>query len=409
MSIPSSNGERVSVHAASNAARLGHAAGPPYPRGPQPAPAPSPPPAPSRMARLSSWLGGGDPESPPRAVTADARRQAARRLFARIGDFLSTHDLLPTDDNFRIARCYVLGEDRHVTRTIDQAIRDMGRLDAAVVAALAARERDAPLGADHIAAMADALARRLSESECAIRQGHASTRDYETALAAEAGALRHDPGGTVARLIDLTAAAVARSQQLADRLEETRRETESLRSNLEEARRAADEDHLTGLPNRRCFDARLAALVADGQGGAPHCVAICDIDDFKGINDRHGHETGDRVLRLIASHLRRELGANVFVARHGGEEFACLFERTGPAQATDRLDSAREVLAARVLVNQATGEGIGQITFSAGVAILGASTGAAMRSADEALYLAKRRGKNRVVIATPPNSDEADG
>ena len=370
--------------------------------GPAAAAVPSSPP--SRMARLSSWLGGGDGQARTRAAAAEARREAARHLFARIGDFLSTHDLSPTNENFRIARCYVLGEDPRLTRAIDGALQAHGRLAAEFLDSLDVD--DAPLSATRIAALADSLTRRLSESERVIRQGQASTRDYNTALTAEADALGRDPGGTVARLIDLTAAAVARTQQLADRLDETRRETESLRSNLREARRVADEDHLTGLPNRRCFETRLQTLVAADPTGAAHCVAICDVDNFKGINDRHGHDTGDRVLRLIGGQLVRELGADVLVARHGGEEFTCLFERMEPAQAIDRLDAAREALAARMLVNQATGEGIGRLTFSAGVAPLCDSPAAAMRAADEALYLAKRRGKNRVVSAASLEPDD---
>ncbi|MCP3733779.1 GGDEF domain-containing protein [Sphingomonas sp. RP10(2022)] len=366
--------------------------------------------APSRFARLSSWLGSGAGHTAERAMplrtpAAEARRDAARRLFAQIGEFLATHDLSPTTENFRIARCYVLGEDHLLTRAIDRQLLEHGRLDPAFVDRLVACDTADALDAGRIATMADTLAARLAESERVIRQGHASTRDYESALTAEAGALRRDPGGTLERLIDLTATAVARTQQLADRLEETHRETASLRTHLQEARRAADEDHLTGLPNRRCFDTRLHAMetATAAENAAPCCVAICDIDDFKAINDRHGHDTGDRVLKLIAAQLVRDLGRGVLVARHGGEEFACLFEALGPQDAIDRLDAARQNLAARILVNQVSGEGIGSLTFSAGVAPLCGDPGAAMRAADEALYLAKRRGKNRVVL-----SDQAD-
>ncbi|PAV67967.1 hypothetical protein WR25_10156 [Diploscapter pachys] len=113
---------------------------------------------------------------------------------------------------------------------------------------------------------------------------------------------------------------------------------------------------------------------------------------------------------MIGKHLCRELGVAAFVARHGGEEFACLFEDMDPADAIDRLDIAREALAARTLVNQTTGEGIGQLTFSAGVAAFYGNPASAMRTADEALYLAKRRGKNRVLQSQPGNrSDELDG
>jgi diguanylate cyclase len=344
--------------------------------------------APSRMARLSSWLTGGTARMA--GSGEDARREAGRRLFAQIGDFLSAHDLSPTEAHFRIARRYVLGEDNRLTRAIDHELARAGRLDPEFVDGLAGQaEAETHRQAERMASMADTLSRRLRDSERVIRQGQASTRDYETALSAEADGLDRDPRGAVARLIDLTAAAVARTQ------------------------RAADEDHLTGLPNRRSFDARLRALSGDADidwAESRHSVAICDIDNFKGINDRHGHDAGDRVLKMIGKHLCRELGVAAFVARHGGEEFACLFEDMDPADAIDRLDIAREALAARTLVNQTTGEGIGQLTFSAGVAAFYGNPASAMRTADEALYLAKRRGKNRVLQSQPGNrSDELDG
>lgn len=368
--------------------------------------------APSRIARLSSWLTGGPSRGAGSAE--EARREAGRRLYAQIGDFLYAHDLSPTEAHFSIARRYVLGEDSRLTRAIDDELASAGRLDPLFVDRLTAQvDADAAQQAERMAGMADTLSRRLHESERVIRQGQASTRDYESALSAEVDELDRDPRGTVVRLIDLTAAAVARTQQLAERLDETRRETEALRTTLKEAQRAADEDHLTGLPNRRSFDARLRTLTADSDGFGDwnqprHSVAICDIDNFKGINDRHGHDAGDRVLKMIGKHLCRELGVAAFVARHGGEEFACLFQDMAPAEAIDRLDIAREALAARTLVNQTTGEGIGQLTFSAGVAPLHDNPASAMRTADEALYLAKRRGKNRVVLSAPGTSGEAD-
>jgi diguanylate cyclase len=177
-------------------------------------------------------------------------------------------------------------------------------------------------------------------------------------------------------------------------LERTRREADSLRRDLRQARRAAERDHLTGLPNRRALEAALRALDA---GDTPATVALCDIDDFKQVNDRFGHAAGDRVLRFVAGFLERELGGDVLVARHGGEEFACLFRRADSRAAMARLDTARERLSARSLVNQETGLAFDRVTFSAGVAPLGEDGGAAaLAEADLALYAAKHAGKNRV-------------
>ncbi|MCU6454384.1 GGDEF domain-containing protein [Sphingomonas sp. A2-49] len=352
------------------------------------------PPRASRIGRLSSWL-----HRPSDAPATVARRDADRRLYGDVGAFLDAHDLSPTPDHFRIVRAHLLGEDVGLSRAIDDHLARHDGITASDLEAFAAVRPGDALHPDRIARLADALAARLAESELAFRQSHTSVRDYESALTAEVDAAARDPGGTVERLLSLTSAAIARAQQLADRLQQTHGETERLRGHLQAAQRAASEDHLTGLPNRRCFDTRLQAL-AVAADDPPHSVALCDIDDFKAINDRHGHDTGDRVLKLIARHLTAELGVGVLVARHGGEEFACLFEDSAPDHARALLDDVRATLARRTLVNQASGEGIGRLTFSAGVAVLGGDPAAAMRQADAALYSAKRDGKDRVAIAS---------
>jgi diguanylate cyclase len=366
----------------------------------------------SRWARLTAWWGHG-PAAPAAVALAappakepaatSARRAAARETFARIGAFLDDHDLAPTVDHFHVARCYILGEDIALTRAVDDHIRQHSRIDAAFLALPVVRDLLGPLHPDRIAEMADALAARLAESETTFRQGQAAVSDYESALTAEAAAVEADrdgdADGTIKRLLALTNDSIARTRHLADQLRETHRETNRLRRNLQEARRAADEDHLTGLPNRRCYDRRLVALVASRQPGSDHCIALCDVDDFKAINDRHGHETGDRVLKLVARKLTAGLGAKVLVARHGGEEFACLFEDCPPDHAFAALDRVRDGVGARNLINQTSGDGIGRLTFSAGIAVLGDDLAATMRAADAALYSAKRAGKNRIVIA----------
>lgn len=360
------------------------------------------PAAASRLSRLSAWIGAtADPAMVDVVTPADHRGAAPCDLFAQIGAFLDRHGLEPSVEHFRIARSFLLRDDGRLTRAIDDRLRVGGAIDAALIASLTPPDRVDPLGPERIAEMADALAARLADTESTFRQSHASARDYEQALSAEVGMADRDPDGAVKRLLALTGRAIARNRELADRLEETHRETNLLRSSLQDARRAADEDHLTGLPNRRCFDARLTALAASGGDPTARCVALCDIDDFKAINDRHGHDAGDRVLKLVARHLTAELGTSVLVARHGGEEFACLFEHSAPDAALASLDAARAMLGERILVNQATGEGIGRVTISGGIARIGDDTAAAMRAADAALYAAKRTGKNRMVFTTP--------
>jgi diguanylate cyclase len=133
------------------------------------------------------------------------------------------------------------------------------------------------------------------------------------------------------------------------------------------------------------------------------CIALCDIDRFKTINDEHGHDTGDRVLRYFGERLRGAVGAQAIVARYGGEEFVCLFERTPTTEAMVLLDAIRVDFEARPLTNRETGKPMNRLTFSAGLAAVNGDPRQALLEADRALYDAKRQGRNRVVaFGLPP-------
>ena len=179
-------------------------------------------------------------------------------------------------------------------------------------------------------------------------------------------------------------------------------QSQVLRRSLDDARKAAEEDQLTGLPNRRSFEARYMKEFAEAQAAGEHlCIAFCDIDFFKQVNDTHGHEAGDRVLRSVAGNLGRIADARCHVARHGGEEFVILLRGRTLQEAWEVLDDARSRQAERRLVNRANDVPFGKITFSGGVANVFAypDPRAALRAADSALYQAKSEGRNRIAVA----------
>jgi diguanylate cyclase len=189
----------------------------------------------------------------------------------------------------------------------------------------------------------------------------------------------------------------------------SQKDTRALQKSLEAARQAAEHDYLTGLPNRRSFEAILKTREQDARdAGKPLAIAFCDLDHFKAINDTYGHDTGDRVLQFVAGLLAQISSNACHVARHGGEEFAMLFDAT-TADAAKIVDDARDDLANRSLVNREDGARMAPVSFSAGIAdVLAYGDGrAALKAADEALYLAKQQGRNRVYIAARPLQDGA--
>jgi diguanylate cyclase len=151
----------------------------------------------------------------------------------------------------------------------------------------------------------------------------------------------------------------------------------------------ARSDSLTGAPNRRTWDHELSrACQVARQTGETLCVALIDLDDFKAYNDRHGHQAGDRLLREAVATWTDLLDDGEVLARYGGEEFAVLLPNRTLSEARTRLNLLREATP-------------GHQTFSAGVATWDSSTdpAAALAAADEAMYDAKRSGRNRVCLA----------
>ena len=204
-----------------------------------------------------------------------------------------------------------------------------------------------------------------------------------------------------ATLVELTRAMIDRTREVESDMIRAEEETKCLRDRLKRAQRDARIDHLTGLPNRRAFDALYERERAEAQAASEElCVALCDIDNFKRINDQHGHGVGDRVIRAVAKHFKGLSNNRCHVARHGGEEFVLLFRGLSIDEAAERLDGARASFANRRLINRENESALGQVTYSAGVAdvLSHASLSDALRAADVALYGAKAAGRNCVKI-----------
>lgn len=182
------------------------------------------------------------------------------------------------------------------------------------------------------------------------------------------------------------------------------RRVEKLEANLKEARDEAATDGLTGIANRRSFDRALARLIARAERGEfAFTLALIDVDDFKKINDVHGHQIGDRVLICLAKLLMANVRANDLVARYGGEEFALLLEQSTVAQARAKLQSLIDSVAKSYSYEHEGEARSVAFTFSIGATEHRSGDGGddMIARADEALYQAKRRGKKRLEISTP--------
>jgi diguanylate cyclase len=257
------------------------------------------------------------------------------------------------------------------------------------------------------------IAHEIADALDALKKAGATTERYGATLNVAADSLQSASidGDALKRLINVLASATTemskQNSNLSHKLATSSQEMEKLRTSLRQARAEALTDALTGIANRKLFDEtlRLRKDEADAEK-TELSLLLCDIDHFKSFNDTWGHQTGDQVIRFVASALAKFALPDHLVARYGGEEFAVIMPRTSLKEAGRIGDQIRSAIEAKRLVRRSTNETIGAVTVSFGGALYapGESVGQIITRADECLYMSKRNGRNRVTLETamPP-------
>ncbi|AIT07843.1 hypothetical protein MC45_17485 [Sphingomonas taxi] len=346
-----------------------------------------------------------------------ARKDGKVDLFGQIGHFLADHGLSPEPTHYSFA--YDVIADPHgaiaqaVRRLTDGGIR-LSRTDiealggtvstgGAAVESQADRRQGEPDARDDDAAVLVAKTQaQVDGFATMMREMQDETRGFGRDLAQSAAAIRHNtPAIPAAAGLDeiarITGAMLTRIREAEMRLAKATDEAEALRAKLAEANDTARRDPLTGLPNRRAFD---EAFAVRREHDGPFCLAVCDIDRFKRINDVHGHPIGDRVLSAVARTLADACGDHL-VVRHGGEEFAVLLHGVALADAAARLDDVRDAISVKRFRLRESDRPLGQVTVSIGVTAVhaGETLTDAFDRADRLLYTAKAEGRDRVCAA----------
>jgi diguanylate cyclase len=363
------------------------------------------------LNRVRVWLGyGGSSDAAPApehlegSAPAHVSSRANLGLIDEISDFHHAHGLGVSADSLGFAYDLIAGSDPRLTGLVSRRLRERLPIDGEWIEQTRKTARDDDSRA--ITTLRERLEKSIKDFSQTTRDARSATSDYQSVLQVhvdELGAV-NKAGEVITELANVAKAMLDRTRDIEDRMARSERETRQLQRRLEEARRSAEIDHLTGLPNRRAFEAVLEKEYAEAKRSRDALsVAFCDIDKFKLINDLHGHDAGDRVLKLVARILSEISDDRCHVARHGGEEFVVAFRGKTAREAMQTLDETRESLCARKLVNRATDTPFGTVSFSAGVADVFAypDTRAALKAADEALYQAKEHGRNRIELAGP--------
>ena len=327
-----------------------------------------------------------------------------------------------TPRNFEIWYQYATGYFPELNRSINETLARKGTLAEADIDQIYNTYLSPSRVSDRLDALGTHMAGEIKDVLDVLDSAAGSASSYSATLA-DAGeklkdasdAVQNGRGaGALQALIErLTAAAKAMetsNSKLEARLLASRGEIEQLRHNLAAVRNESLTDPLTTLANRQYFDAELRKFVIESRAAnEPLALLMSDVDNFKAFNDQFGHLTGDQVLRLVAGAVKQNLKGHDVAARYGGEEFAVALPRTGLRSAIMLAEHIRRSVMTRELMKRSSGERLGRVTISIGVAQLQPSDTpqSLIERADQCLYAAKRGGRNQVVCEADPEMQSA--
>lgn len=330
------------------------------------------------------------------AQTSD-RERTGRDIYNAIGNFMFEQGLDPSPTNYMLLHQLVTGSNPAAVAAIERATSDGLRLTQKeadrIMTAVGIAVEDREAASLAVGQAMNEVRRQMENFSSLVSTTHAATRDYEQDLQSSARQLGTD-SNSLADLIRITSSMLERTRAAESQLEAATGEADALREKLVNAQQEARRDPLTGIPNRRAFEDHYKELQ---DKGVPFSLAICDVDRFKTINDKHGHGVGDRVLKTVAQTLAAAFDEHM-VARVGGEEFVVLLPRLTADEAARVVEIARTAVSERRLKVRETDKAVDAITISAGIAFCdGAPIEDTLRRADALLYRAKAAGRDRVV------------
>jgi diguanylate cyclase len=332
--------------------------------------------------------------------------QRIRRLAARAWMEMDVADVPPTPPNFAISYAHLSGTHQELSHRLlalleggatpsPEALETLHTECLALPAAFNVEAVEE--GSEEIQHAAQDIAEQLAG-------GQRNLAAYGAVLSQVGGEIERDQtvAGLLQAVATLTAETVRASEHnsgLEQRLTASAARISRLRQSLASVKREATTDPMTGLVNRRGFDAGLRRAMARAKAEAVSlCLLLIDVDRFKNFNDTYGHKTGDLVLRLVGRLLAENVKGKDLAARFGGEEFAIILTGADERAGVMVAEQIRAVLDGKRIVNRGSGQQMQGITVSVGVAGLRPGEGptSLISRADAALYRAKNTGRNRV-------------
>jgi diguanylate cyclase len=315
-----------------------------------------------------------------------------------------------TPRHFEIWYTYATGYSPSLNQTINETLARNGTLAEADINRIYETYISSNRFTDRIDRVGSQVMGEIEQVMAMIGAAAGNATTYTESLAdvtQKLGSAADEPSvrAIVESLVQATKEMERNNQALEARLSASKQEITELQQNLETVRSESLTDPLTSLANRKYFDDALVKAMTEARTkGEPLSLMMTDIDHFKKFNDSYGHLTGDQVLRLVAISAKQNVKGQDIAARYGGEEFAIVLPNTVLRSAITVADHIRRAVMTKELMKRSTGEHLGRVTISVGVATLQKSDTAQslIERADTCLYAAKRNGRNRVISEADP-------
>lgn len=334
----------------------------------------------------------------------DSDYDQAARIARKVLDYADRHRSPPKPRAYEVWYTYVTGDDpalsaRMESELVKSDVVDLGTIEQIYQDHFLHKRLSSGMNR-----IGDELDAELREMQAVIRDGLGSNNRFLASLGQAQGKINsasrnHDAKRILMNLLELGREHAAQTEAVSGELTKARAQVLELQRELHRLRNTAYLDHLTQISNRRHLDEMLDREITIAEStGQPLSFALADLDHFKGLNDTHGHAIGDAVLKHFAGLLKKSIKGQDIPARYGGEEFAIVFPKTTLFGAARVSDSIRTAFHDTEFVLSHDKSPIGRLSVSFGVTqfLPGETKASLLRRADDLLYQAKRRGRNRV-------------
>ncbi|MES2905595.1 MAG: diguanylate cyclase [Pseudomonadota bacterium] len=308
--------------------------------------------------------------------------------------------------NYELWYTYVSGMNPSLNRAINDLLKVQGKISSNETEKMYDEYLSPQRFSDQMEQIGGEITAQLQDMLKTLDTARAENNSYGEKLSnASSHMAQHGTDVTklksvVEHLLHDTKKMEERNRELEKNLSVSHEKIEDLKTTMETIRHESLTDPLTSLSNRKLFDQAMLQAISDAESGADKMFSLMmtDIDHFKKFNDTYGHQTGDQVLRLVASVMRQNIKGQDIGARYGGEEFAVILPNTAIEHAMRVAENIRIAVMGKDLVKRSTNERLGRVTISIGVSSwrAGDTPQSMIERADTALYRAKRTGRNRV-------------